>query len=318
MKHRNRYYRISVPAILLLVTAFCASVATEVPFLAGHVNDNANLLAPGTTAALEAMLKAHEDSTSNQVVVLTVTSLEGEEIEPYAIRVAETWKLGRKEKDNGALLLVAKDERKVRIEVGSGLEGDLTDLTCGRIIRNEIVSRFKEGDYDGGVRAGVESILAAIRGSYTADSEAEEDSPFADSAFSIFFFVFFLLIISPFTLAALSSEGFPGWFLYVFLIPFWAAFPIASLGVIPGGALLGAYVIGLPIAKLALKKTAAGKALAAKLGKFTKSASGGSGGRRSGSGWSGSSWGGGGSSSSGGGFSGGGGSFSGGGSSGSW
>jgi uncharacterized protein len=247
-------------------------------------------------------------------VVLTVTTLEGEEIEQYSIRVVDTWKLGRKDKDNGVLLLVSKDERKVRIEVGSGLEGDLTDLTCGRIIRHEIVPCFKEGDYDGGIRVGVESILAAIQGAYTAEGDEETgDGPIGDVWFSVIFLGFFLLIISPFTFAALVTQGFSSWFMYAFLIPFWAAFPMVALGGIPGGLLLAVYLIGFPVVKYVMAKTPGGKAWAAKISKsMGRGGKGGSGGGWSSSGWGSSS---GGSSSS---FSGGGGSFSGGGSSGSW
>ncbi len=316
MTPRRRLTCAVAAAIVLLIAGGSLGIATEVPFLAGRVNDNAGLLTAATSADLEAMLKAHEDSTSNQVVVLTVQTLEGEEIEPFAIRVAETWKLGRKEKDNGVLLVVAKEERKVRIEVGSGLEGDLTDLTCGRIIRHEIVPRFKEGDYDGGIRAGVESILAAIKGAYTAGEETAEDDPFGDVVFSLIFLGFFLLIVSPFTIAAVVSEGFASWFLYVFLIPFWAVFPMVSIGALPGGMLLASYLIGFPIAKYLLAKTPKGKTLASKWAKAMRSSSGGGGSRRwGGGGSSGSSWSSGGGGSS---FSGGGGSFSGGGASGSW
>jgi uncharacterized protein len=299
-------------AILCTLASSRLGAGLEVPFLGGRVNDNANLLTGKTSAALESMLKIHEDSTSNQVVVLTITSLEGEEIEPYAIRVAETWKLGKKGKDNGVLLVVAKDDRKVRIEVGRGLEGDLTDLTCGRIIRHEIIPRFKEGDYDGGIRAGVETILAAIQGSYVADEGDGGDLSFGDTGINIIVFLFFLVVITPFTLIAFFTRGFPGWFLYFFLIPFYGTFPMVSIGGIAGGALLITYLIGMPVGKILMRKTEFGKNFEQKWGKHMISSSGGSG--SSSSGWSWSSGG----SSGGSSFSGGGGSFSGGGSSGSW
>ena len=312
MRHSAHLCRVLLPAVLLLVAGVVSVQATEVPYLGGRVNDNAGLLTSETSAALEAMLKAHEDSTSNQVVVLTVNTLEGEEIEPFAIKVAETWKLGQKGKDNGVLLLVSKNERKVRIEVGRGLEGNLTDLTCGRIIRHEIVPRFKEGDFDGGVRAGVESILAAIAGEYTADTAGGGSDGIVGMGMNLFAFGFFLLIITPFTLVAFFSRGFPSWFLYAFLIPFWTAFPMATIGAIAGGVLCAAYLIGFPTAKFIMANTPGGKAWAEKWGKFMMSRSGHGGGWGSGGGgWASSSSG----SSS---FSGGGGSFSGGGSSGSW
>jgi uncharacterized protein len=296
-------------ALLLLCAGIAPGRATEIPYLAGHVNDNAGILSSTTATALESALKAHEDSTSDQVVVLTVMSLEGEDIETFSIHVVDTWKLGKKGKDNGVLLLVSKDDHKVRIEVGRGLEGNLTDLTCGRIIRNDIVPRFKEGDYDTGVRVGVTSIIAAIRGAYTADNDGGE--PARPWWGDLLFFGFFLLLMTPFTLVAVFSRGFASWFLYCFLIPFWAAFPILAVGVAVGGVFLAAYLIGFPIAKFIMAKTPAGKAWASKYGKFAMTSSGHGGTWSSGS----SGWSSGSSSSS---FSGGGGSFSGGGSSGSW
>ena len=154
---------------------------------------------------LEALLKAHEDSTSNQVVVLTVQSLEGDDIESYAIRVAETWKLGQKGKDNGVLFVVARDDRKVRIEVGRGLEGDLTDAICSVIIRREILPQFKSGDYDQGVKAGVTAILAAIRGAYTPDEESAQSG---DIVGSLIGFAIFLVVVGIFTAIGLFSQGF--------------------------------------------------------------------------------------------------------------
>ena len=120
----------------MLLTRTDMGLGTEVPYLSGRVNDVAGVLSNSTHAELESLLKAHEDSTSNQVVVLIVPGLEGESLEGYSIKVAETWKLGRRGKDNGVLLLVARDDRKVRIEVGRGLEGDLTDQLCGMIIHD--------------------------------------------------------------------------------------------------------------------------------------------------------------------------------------
>lgn len=274
--------------------------AAEVPFLSGRVNDLAELLSPETVRYLEGVLKAHEDSTSNQLAVLTITSLEGEEIEPYALRVAETWGLGQKGKDNGVLLLIVRDERKVRIEVGRGLEGDLPDITCGQIIRHQIIPHFKDGDYDGGTRAGVEAILAAIAGSYVAE-EHQEDNFFITLIASLIF----LVVVGTFTMLVLFQKGFVSWFLYVFLLPFWAAFPYALYGKTVGMAALGLYAVLVPLAKLWFKYSPAGGSVWQKWGSATGFSSRGA-------------FHGGSSGSSGGGFSGGGGGFSGGGASGSW
>lgn len=134
----------------------------------GYVMDRAGLLNEETVAALNARLYQHEVETSNQVVVETVTSLGGTPIEEYSLHRASQLGIGQKAKDNGVLVVVARDERKVRIEVGYGLEGVLPDVVCFRIIRLEMTPRFREGNYDDGVTAGVDAILAAIRGEYEA------------------------------------------------------------------------------------------------------------------------------------------------------
>jgi uncharacterized protein len=136
----------------------------------GYVVDGASMLSPATVESLNTALYRHEQETSNQVVVRTIPSLGGETIETYGIRLATELKAGQKGKDNGVLLLVARDDRKVRIEVGYGLEGALPDVLCARIIRDEIVPRFKQGDMDGGVAAGVDKVLGAIRGEYKASA----------------------------------------------------------------------------------------------------------------------------------------------------
>ncbi|MFQ5571311.1 MAG: TPM domain-containing protein [Rhodothermales bacterium] len=151
-----------------LLVGFAIRVSAQEAGLTSRVTDEADLLSVQTEHTLTALLAAHEDSTSNQVAVLTVTSLQGEAIESFALRVAETTGLGRAEKDNGVLLVVAHEDRKVRIEVGYGLEGALPDLVAGRIIREEIVPYFREGDFEGGIEAGVLAIIHRL--------EAEADA----------------------------------------------------------------------------------------------------------------------------------------------
>ena len=141
----------------------------EVPRLQGYVNDYAGMISPSAKSKLEEGLKAFEQSDSTQIVILTVPSLEGEDIEQFGIRVGEAWKIGQKGKDNGAILIVSKQERKMRIEVGYGLEGRLTDLAAGRIIDLVIKPRFQQGDFDGGFIAGVSSMIAATRGEFKAE-----------------------------------------------------------------------------------------------------------------------------------------------------
>ena len=143
----------------------------EIPQLWGHrVHDEAHVLSQGTIDNLEQRLRVFEDSTTNQMAILVIPSLNGEILEQYALRVAnDEWKLGQKDKDNGVLLLVVINDRKVRIEAGQGLEGVLTDALSSRIIRNEIAPNFRRGDYDSGVSAAVSAIMLATKGEYKAD-----------------------------------------------------------------------------------------------------------------------------------------------------
>jgi uncharacterized protein len=131
--------------------------------------DLAHVLPADVAVSLTSDLEAHETKTSNQVAVLILPSLEGEPLESFSHRVGTTWKLGQKGTDNGVLLLIALRERKVRIEVGYGLEGALTDLRSAHIIRQEIVPRFRSGDLPGGIAAGVQAILGTIEGTYKAE-----------------------------------------------------------------------------------------------------------------------------------------------------
>jgi len=142
--------------------------ALEIPALKGRVNDLAGLIDPATEQQLEAALAQLERTDSTQVVVLTIPSLEGDSLEDFSIRTVEKWKIGQQGTDNGVVLLVAKKERKIRIEVGYGLEGKLTDLMAGRIIRNVMVPQFKMGRFDQGIVSGVSAIVGVVRGEYSA------------------------------------------------------------------------------------------------------------------------------------------------------
>ena len=143
--------------------------ALDVPKLQGHVNDYANMISPSAKAGLEKELKSFEQTDSTQIVILTIPSLEGEVIEEFSIKAAEAWKVGQKGKDNGIIITVAKQEKKIRVEVGRGLEGKLTDLAAGRIVDLVIKPKFKRGDFDGGFVAGVHSLIDATRGEFKAD-----------------------------------------------------------------------------------------------------------------------------------------------------
>ena len=161
----------------LLATLFVIGalpVQAVVPQPAGYVTDEANLLTPEQVESLNRVLSDYEQRTTNQIVVLTVKSLEGQDIESYSISVAEAWKAGQKHKDNGAILIVAPNERKVRIEVGYGLEGVLTDAQSARIIRNILAPRFREKDYYAGITAAVSAMEAVIGEEFTAERKIQE------------------------------------------------------------------------------------------------------------------------------------------------
>jgi uncharacterized protein len=174
--------QISCPACLFLKAVFsfliislgslwlCSfAYALEVPQLQGYVNDYANMISPSVKAGLENELNAFEQSDSTQIVILTIPSLEGEVIEEFGIKVGDAWKIGQKAKDNGLIFIVSKLDRKMRIEVGRGLEGRMTDLTAGRIIDLVIKPRFKRGDYDGGFTSGVHAMIDAVRGEFKTE-----------------------------------------------------------------------------------------------------------------------------------------------------
>jgi uncharacterized protein len=154
-------------ALVLLVSAQCFA-EPQIPTLKQRVTDQTGTLSSSEMNTLEGILKQFEDSTSNQVVVLIIPTIEDYPIEEYAYKTAMQNKLGTAEHKNGILFLIVKEDKKLRIEVGYGLEGALPDATCSYIIRNEVIPYFKTGDYYGGVSAGVASIIKATRGEYQA------------------------------------------------------------------------------------------------------------------------------------------------------
>jgi uncharacterized protein len=298
---------ILVAGIAVLVAAIAAG--REVPYLSGRVNDTADLIPPDTEQRIEEKLAALEEATGAQMAVLTIPSLEGEVLEEYALEVAMTWGLGRAEQDDGLLLLVARDDRKMRIEVGYGLEGQLTDAQSGRILNNILRPAFRNGDFGGGIEGGVDAVIGTLQGEDVIPPDPSpspaNDISGAPLLFQVIFLGIFLLVVGSFSTVALFSSGCQSWFLWLFLTPFWSAFPMVIHPM--AGAVCGvAWFVGCPIIKLLLGKTNAGKRFLDAHPTLTTFGS-------SGAGWS--SGGGGGFS---GGFSGGGGSFGGGGASSSW
>jgi len=324
-----------IPVRLLLICLISAVFSTPflgafIPPLIGHVNDTAGMFSEPVRAEVERLLAKHESRTTNQVVVVTVPSLEGEILEEYSIRLAETWKIGQKGKDNGVILLFSRDDRKLRIEVGYGLEGTLTDLMAGRIIRNNIVPHFKDGRFDDGLRSGVNGILRILDTKNTGDDlynepaqSSETDNSLSHKIFKylslIFFVAFFgitaLGILYFFFSMAFFHTGVIGWinfvllgpvFFMVIFLPILSVLETSDFAVgysIAAGVLIAALLIGLKIFFLYTRR---GQDIAEELQIDLSGDSGG------GSSYS--------SSSSGGssGYSGGGGSFGGGGASGSW
>jgi uncharacterized protein len=145
-----------------LLCALAAAFALTFPPLTGRIVDQANIIPPATRGVIEPKLVDLESKSGIQLVVATVRSLEGQEIEPYANELFRSWKLGEKTKNNGVLLLVAPNEHRVRIEVGYGLEGTLTDALSKVIITNAITPRLKTGDFAGGISRGVDDIITVL------------------------------------------------------------------------------------------------------------------------------------------------------------
>jgi len=300
----ERVARCAATAALLLALPLAAK---DVPFLTARVNDVAGMIPPDVRTRVEARLAEFEKQSGAQVAVLTIDSLDGDPIEDYALKVAQTWKLGRKGVDDGVLLLIAKNDRRMRIEVGYGLEAKLTDAQSRRVLDEVVQPRFRDGDFGGGIEAGVNAIIGTIQGkdvipAYTSQPlRRSANMPLAGRLFGTLIFV---VVIGLFSVVALFAKGCMSWFLYVFLMPFYAAFPAAFWGA-PGALLIPLWVIGFPVAKLLLARTPMGKSfLASHPGLVAFAASSGHGGSGSGG--------------SSGGFSGGGGSFGGGGASSSW
>ncbi|WP_398481398.1 TPM domain-containing protein [Tardiphaga sp.] len=290
-----------IQAGLLALLLFCcgapASADVAVPALTGRVVDQTGTLSSSDQAELSRKLADFETRKGSQIAVLIVPTTQPESIEQFSIRVAEAWKIGRKKVDDGAILLVAKNDRKLRIEVGYGLEGALTDATTKRIIDEVIAPRFKSGDFAGGITAGAERMIKVIDGEplpapaakseWSGNSDVFEQM-FEYAPFLLFGAVFFGSILRTVLGRLLGSLAFGG----LITLGMWvvlSSFPVALLlGVIAG-------IVSL-------------------IGDAFGSSGGGGSSRSSGGSWSSGSS----SSSSSGSFSGGGGSFGGGGASGSW
>ncbi len=267
--------------LLLALVLGAAQAEVAVPPLSARVTDLTGTLDPGQVSVLEQRLAAFEQEKGSQIAILILPSTAPEAIEQYSIRVAESWKIGRKGVDDGVILLVAKDDRKLRIEVGYGLEGALPDVIAKRIIEEVILPRFRAGDFYGGITDGVESIIGVIKGEPLPEPAAESYGGNLDAFFAAGFMAFALIGI-------LLTHLFG---------------PLVAGGLTGSAAGIAAWAVS--------KSVVVGLFAAVFVGIFFSGMRGGRGGT---GGWSS----GGGSSGGGGGFSGGGGSFGGGGASGGW
>jgi uncharacterized protein len=183
--------RLVAVALVVLLLVAAPAPALEVPSAPqGRVSDYAGVLTVDQRRNLDEKLARFEEETANQVAVVIIPTLAGDSLEDYSIRLAEKWRIGRKGKDNGVILLIVMQDRKIRIEVGYGLEGMLPDSLAGEIIRQEIASRFRQGQFYQGIEAGVNAIMAATKGEYRP---APRTGRGGGSWFWVILFVLFVL-----------------------------------------------------------------------------------------------------------------------------
>ncbi|WP_309391111.1 TPM domain-containing protein [Chelatococcus sambhunathii] len=192
---------LSVLGALLVLCAAAARADFTFPAFTNYVVDQANVIPPADEQALVAKLKAFQERSGHQLAIATVSSLQGTSVEDYGNRLFRDWKLGDKQGNDGALLLVAPNERKVRIEVGYGLEGDLTDAVSRLIIENAILPRFRAGDIPGGIARGADDVMAVFSGQAedykqrAAQKDEDAETPTIVTVFMICFWLFFLYVL---------------------------------------------------------------------------------------------------------------------------
>jgi uncharacterized protein len=181
--------------LVLVAAALVIARAEEVPVVAQRCTDLTGSLRPDELRALNAKLERFEQQTSNQIVVLMVRTTGDEPLEDYSLRVAEANKLGRKGRDNGVLFLIAKDDHRMRIEVGYGLEGALPDAISNQIIRNVVTPRFRSDDFYGGIDSGVDSIFAATKGEFKGDGGKNAKRERSTPLMLIILFIVFSILL---------------------------------------------------------------------------------------------------------------------------
>jgi uncharacterized protein len=234
MLHNFEYTQMkkSIPALLILFTVIACIVCpfltmlpcpayaqTTFPEPQGYVSDFAGILSAGSIQRLQQAITYIQQKTGAEVAVVTIESIDPYTIEEYAVRLFENWKIGEKGKDNGALILIALKERKIRIEVGYGLEGAITDGQAGEIIRESITPAFKKGDFDSGLVEGTGDVLRLIAKEYNVELPGElgiapggkpQTAPKGIKIFSFLLFLFFIFLVLRGRLWPLLFLGFPG------------------------------------------------------------------------------------------------------------
>jgi uncharacterized protein len=266
----------------------------EFPELTGRVVDNAKILSQEQENSLSSILEAHEKKSSNQIVIVTLNSLKGYDIADFGYQLGRHWSIGQKEKNNGVLLIVSMAEKKIRIEVGYGLEGALSDKTAHEIIEYIIKPKFKQGNFYNGISEGINTIIKAIKGEYKA-TEYNVLSNSSENFFFVYFAIIFLSGMLKSAVRKVDNKTLPKIFHSSMLSGFAGAFAIAFFNSFLVSLII--FIITFSIIFIFTKKVSYSN---------SSSSSWGSSGSRSGG------------FSSGGGFSGGGGSFGGGGASGGW
>ena len=192
--------------LFILIPVLIFKAQTEIPVLKNYANDFTNTLSNSELYTLNSALKKFDDSTSNQIVFLMIPSLNGSSLEDFTYQTAAKNQIGSKKNNNGILFFVAKDDRKMRIEVGYGLEGTLPDALSSSILRNEVRPYFKQGDYYSGIAAGINSILLATRGEYQGDGGKKGKGTGIKFPF-IFVIILFIIISSIFRKGGKGGGG---------------------------------------------------------------------------------------------------------------
>lgn len=236
-----------VCTFLLFTGPLSTAVAREVPDYQGYVNDYAAMMSPGTRTKLERALQSFDLSDSTQMAILTINSLEGDPLEDFSIRVVDKWKVGQEDKDNGVLFLVVKDDRKMRIEVGRGLEHVLTDLAAGRIIDRIVTPLFKDSRFDEGFEAATAAIIQTTRGEYSPEAGTRRGTSTSGAPpfFKLLLFGMLFIIVLAYNSRKLGVIG----GCIIFPLIFFLGLPVVALTLLLVLSVVGAF-IGLALSFL--------------------------------------------------------------------